>query len=179
MPPECRVDSNPNHFEWFGLAPAFVIDEAGLRPRWRELQQTYHPDRAGADPSAQRVALQRAAQVNEAYDTLRDPVRRAAYLLALAGHPLDLERSTVADTDFLMAQLELREALDEADTPAAAAAVAEEAEDWLQQLMREFAQDYADADWSEARDVVRKMQFMRKLMDEAVSRVEALEDEDY
>lgn len=179
MPPECRVDSNPNHFEWFGLSPAVDIDEAVLRPRWRELQQTYHPDRAGSDPAAQRVALQRSAQVNEAYHTLRDPVRRAAYLLALAGHPLDLERSTVADTDFLMAQLELREALDEADTPEAAAAVAEEAADWLQQLLREFGLDYAAADWAEARDGVRKMQFMRKLMDEAAARVEALEDEDY
>lgn len=169
-----------NYFQLFNLSPAFELDEAGLLPRYRELQRQFHPDRVAAEPAGvQRLAVQKAADINTAFSTLRDPVLRARHLLALAGHPLDIESSTVADTDFLMAQMELREQLEEADDLATLAALREEAGDWLQSLGREFALDHREQDWAEAADTVRKMQFMSRFLDEVQDAEARLEDAEY
>lgn len=172
------MDQNPNHFSLFGLPVGFALDAAALQPLWRELQRRYHPDRyASAEAGEQQRAVHMASLVNQAYDTLRDPVKRARYLLELAGHGIDGERATVADTDFLMAQMDLREQLDEAETPEALDGLEDEAQDWLDNLLREFPIDYDAQDWSEAADTLRKMQFMTRLLDEIREQRERLEDE--
>ena len=75
-----------NHFELFGLPERFRFDPAVLDRAYHALQGEVHPDRhAGADPAAQRIALQSSARVNEAYRALKDPVARAQYLLSLRG----------------------------------------------------------------------------------------------
>ncbi|MFN3587591.1 MAG: Fe-S protein assembly co-chaperone HscB [Moraxellaceae bacterium] len=169
-----------DYFQLFDLAPAFEVDEAQLQSRYRELQRQFHPDRvAGEAPDVQRAAVARAADINTAFATLRDPVLRARHLLARAGHALPPDSATVSDTDFLMAQMELREQLEEADDLAALASLREEVEDWLQSLGREFVLDYGAEDWAEAADTVRKMQFMAKLLDDIVDREARLEDDDY
>lgn len=172
--------STSNHFELFNLTPAFEVDEALLLPRYRELQKQFHPDRFAAEPAdVQRAAVQKAADINTAFATLRDPVLRARHLLALAGHTLNIESATVSDADFLIAQLELREQLEEADELAVLAGLREEAEDWLANLGREFAIDYREQDWAEAADSVRKMQFMSRFLDEISDAEARLEDAEY
>ena len=157
--------STISYFELFDLPPAFELDAEQLQPRYRELQRQFHPDRFAAGPAdVQRAAVARAADINTAFAVLKDPVQRARHLLALAGHPLDSEAATVSDTDFLMAQMELREQLDEADSAAALAGLREEAADWLGNLGREFGIDYREGDWAEAADTVRKMQFMARFI---------------
>ena len=172
------MDQDSNHFTLFGLPVRFAVDAAALQPVWRELQRRYHPDRYSQAPAAeQQHALHMAALINSAHDILRDPVKRARYLLELAGHGIDGERATVADTDFLMSQMELREQLDEAESPAELDALEEEAQDWLDSLLREFPIDYEAQDWLEAADTLRKMQFMTRLLDEIREQRERLEDE--
>lgn len=172
------MDLNTNYFQLFGLPVAFALDASSLQPTWRALQQQWHPDRAASDDAAaQRHALQMTSHLNAAYDTLRDPVRRARYLLELAGHGSDAERVSVMDTDFLMAQMELREALEEAAALHELDAIEAEAQDWLDALLREFPLDYADEDWPEATDCLRKMQFMTRLLAEIREQRERLEDE--
>jgi molecular chaperone HscB len=103
------------HFEWFGLPERFEIDLASLDGAWRQVQASVHPDRyASASDVERRLAMQTATQVNEAYRTLRDPCRRAAYLCERAGIDLGIERNTAMPPAFLMEQMEAREALDEA-----------------------------------------------------------------
>lgn len=170
--------STLDYFQLFELPRAFELDAEALLPRYRELQRQYHPDRFAAAPAEQqRAAVQKAADINAAFHTLKDPVQRARHLLALAGHPLHTESATVADTDFLMAQMELREQLDEASSPEALAGLREEAEDWLASLGREFALDYREGDWAEAADTVRKMQFMARFLEEVKAREARLDDE--
>lgn len=169
---------NTDYFTLFGLSPQFDIDAEALAPRWRELQQLHHPDKAEPNSAAQREAVQYSALINSAYQTLRDPLLRARYLLSLAGHGLDNESTTVADTDFLMAQMDLREQLDDADSLEALAALRQEVQEWQQSLAREFAIDYAEHDWSEAADTVRKWQFMGKLLEEVKRLRERLEDQE-
>lgn len=172
--------SGINYFELFGLQPVFEVDRSALSVRYRELQRQFHPDRFAAEPVAvQRAAVEKAADINSAFSTLNDAVLRARHLLALADHPLDIEVSTVADTDFLMSQMELREQLEEAEAFSALQGLRDEVEDWLANLGREFALDYREQDWAEAKDTVRKMQFMSRLLDEISDAEARLEDQEY
>ena len=169
-----------DYFKLFDLPPAFELDVAALEQRYRELQKQFHPDRFAAEPAElQRAAVARAADINAAFSALKDPVQRARHLLALAGHPLDVESSTVSDTDFLMAQMDLREQLEEADRFEQLAGLREEAEDWLASLGREFVIDHREGDWSEAADTVRKMQFMTRFIEEVRAQEARLEDEEF
>lgn len=170
----------PDYFQLFSLPRAFELDVAELLPRYRELQRQFHPDRSAAEPAdVQRVAVQQAADINAAFAALKEPVARARHLLALAGHPVNIESATVSDTDFLMAQMEMREQLEEAGTQEQLAGLREEAQEWLDNLGREFAIDYREADWSEAADTVRKMQFILRFIEEVRGQEARLEDEDF
>ena len=101
-----------------GLPRRCGMDPKALDARWKDLQRQTHPDRFAAQgAAAQRVAMQWSVRVNEAYQRLRDPVKRAAYLCELAGVAIDAERNTAMPPDFLMQQMQWREDLDEAQTP--------------------------------------------------------------
>lgn len=107
-------------FQLFGLPPLQAQDRATLDARWKALQAEVHPDRFAAEgAAAQRVAMQWAMRVNEAYQRLKDPLRRAAYLCELRGAPVGAETNTAMPAAFLMQQMEWREALDDATDEAA------------------------------------------------------------
>ncbi len=102
-------------FALFGLPPRFLLDRAQVDARWRALQAEVHPDRFAAQgPAAQRVAMQWAVRVNEAYRRLKDPLARAAYLCEQRGAPIAAESNTAMPAAFLMQQMAWREALDDA-----------------------------------------------------------------
>lgn len=102
-------------FELFGVERRFAQDRAQLDARWKELQRQAHPDRfASEGAAAQRVAMQWSVRINEAYQRLKDPLARAAYLCELGGAPVRAEDNTSMPTQFLMQQMEWREALDDA-----------------------------------------------------------------
>jgi molecular chaperone HscB len=111
-------------FKLFGLPAQHALVVAQLDARRRDLQAQVHPDRfASEGAAAQRVAMQWAVRVNEAYGRLKDPLKRGAYLCELRGVPVDAERNTAMPAAFLMQQMQWREALDEAEGPAAVAAL--------------------------------------------------------
>ena len=102
-------------FELFGLPRRFAQERAQLDARWKDLQRQAHPDRFAAEgAAAQRVAMQWSVRINEAYQRLKDPLKRAAYLCELGGAPIGAEDNTAMPAAFLMQQMEWREALDEA-----------------------------------------------------------------
>src|SRR3954447_4608855 len=102
-----------NDFDLFAVPARFGQDRAALDARWKELQREAHPDRFAAQgAAAQRVAMQWSVRINEAYQRLRDPIKRAAYLCALNSHPIEAEKNTAMPADFLMQQMEWREELD-------------------------------------------------------------------
>ncbi|MBQ0132426.1 MAG: Fe-S protein assembly co-chaperone HscB [Comamonas sp.] len=106
-------------FEIMGLPRQFALDRALLDERWKALQKQTHPDRfAGEGGVAQRVAMQWSVRINEAYQRLKQPLARAAYLCELFGVPVRAEDNTAMPAAFLMQQMEWREALDEASTDA-------------------------------------------------------------
>jgi molecular chaperone HscB len=107
-------------FTLFGLPERHALDRAELDTRWRQLQAEVHPDRfAGDGAAAQRIAMQWAVRVNEAYQRLKDPLRRAAYLCERRGAAIEAHDNTAMPAPFLMQQMQWREALEEAADVAA------------------------------------------------------------
>lgn len=106
-------------FELFGLTPGFAQDRAVIDAIWKDLQREVHPDKfAVQGAAAQRLSMQWSVRINEAYQRLKEPVKRAAYLCELNGVPVNAENNTAMPAEFLMQQMEWREALDEATTTA-------------------------------------------------------------
>jgi molecular chaperone HscB len=110
-----NLNLQSSDFELFGLPERFAQDRAAIDARWKELQREAHPDKFAAQgPAAQRVAMQWSVRINEAYQRLKDPLKRAAYLCELRGAPINAENNTAMPADFLVEQMAWREALDEA-----------------------------------------------------------------
>jgi len=105
----------PNYYEILGLAPGYAIDLGDLEARYHERSRLYHPDRhARADgPTRVKNALA-TSELNQAYRALKDPVKRAEYLLSLHGVKVAEERGAKVDPGFLMEIMELREGLADA-----------------------------------------------------------------
>lgn len=104
-----------NDFELFGLPVRFAQDRAAIDARWKDLQREAHPDKFSAQgTAAQRVAMQWSVRINEAYQRLKDPLQRAAYLCEQQGVPVNAENNTAMPAEFLMQQMQWREALEEA-----------------------------------------------------------------
>ena len=155
-------------FSLFQITPRMAQDKAMLDERWKTLQRQVHPDKfVGQGAAAQRLAMQWSVRVNEAYQRLKDPIKRAAYLCGLNGVPVDAESNTAMPTDFLMQQMQWREALEEADQPSALQALADEVhaaqQATLQQI--ETAIDTQN-DFASAAQGVRKLMFMHKFAQE-------------
>lgn len=116
-----------NDFELFELPQQFALDRAQLDDRWKALQREVHPDRFAAQgAAAQRVAMQWSVRINEAYQRLKDPLRRAAYLCELRGVPVQAENNTAMPAEFLMQQMAWRETLEDTTQLSALEALADE-----------------------------------------------------
>ena len=165
----------PCHFALFELQPSFSLDLDQLATRYRELARGVHPDRfADASEREQRMALEQSASLNEAYQTLKSPSRRARYLLELKGNDVPLE-ATVHDPEFLMQQMQWREALDEAASAAELDALDDETQAARSAALArcgeliDTSQDYAGA----AREV-RSLMFIARFAQDIDSRREQL-----
>lgn len=163
-------------FALFGLPRRFAQERSELDARWRTLQAEVHPDRfASEGAAAQRVALQWAVRVNEAYQRLKDPLKRAAYLCELAGQRIDAENNTAMPGAFLMRQMEWREALDDARSPeqveVLAAQVAAQRTEALGALGEAID---VQRDMASAAQQVRALMFVERFAEDVDRRLEAL-----
>lgn len=123
------MNLNDTDFQLFAVPATFAQDRAVLDARWKELHREAHPDRFAAQgAAAQRVAMQWSVRINEAYQRLKDPIRRASYICELNGAPLNAENNTAMPGAFLMQQMEWREALDDARDIAAVEVLQEDVE---------------------------------------------------
>jgi len=165
-----------NFFTLFELPESFTLDTTSLAERYQALQRRYHPDNFATQPEAKRLeALQYAANINQGYQALRKPLPRAEYLLSLHGYDINNEQHTMHDTEFLMAQLTLRESLEEIEQQRDEVRLEDfldEIKQQQQSLMSIVTQQLADQAWQQAADTVRKLRFFSRLAEQA----EALEE---
>jgi molecular chaperone HscB len=174
-----RTAFDQNHFALFGLPQCFRLDREALDQAWRAVAAEVHPDRfAHAGEAEKRVALMLSTQVNEAYRTLKSPLARARYLLSLRDVDTQEESNTSMPADFLMNQIEWREAIEDArhaaDTEALeqlVLALRQTTAGMLEQL--ELALDQ-DTDLDLATLLVRKCRFMEKLEQEIDEAIETI-----
>jgi molecular chaperone HscB len=164
-------------FTLFGLAPRQALDRADLDARRRELQAQVHPDRFAAQGElAQRLAMQWAVRVNQAYQRLKDPLSRAAYLCELRGVPVAAESNTAMPREFLVQQMQWREALEEAPDRVAIealdSAVAQEERTMLTGLAV-LLDEQPDAAAAAAR--VRALMFVARFRQDIERRLDALD----
>jgi molecular chaperone HscB len=165
-----RETLQQDFFSLFRLPRQQGVDAEKLELLYRDIQSKVHPDKhAHLADSDKRLAMQWATHVNEAYQTLKDPLKRARYLLQLAGHDVRLETNTAMPAEFLMAQMELREAVSEAKD----AGDAEVLDDFYRRLKKDARAEYAllqeslDAGALErAGELVRQLMFQEKLLQE-------------
>jgi molecular chaperone HscB len=164
-----------DHFTLFGLPARQSIDGTLLAQRRRELQSRVHPDRfASEGAAAQRIAMQWAVRVNEAWQCLKDPLARAAYLCGLRGQPIDAERNTSMPAGFLLQQMAWREALDDARDGAAVRQLAAiVAADEAQRLARLTLMLDESSDVVAAAGEVRALMFVQRFRSDLEDRLHA------
>ena len=163
-------------FTVFGLAQRQGLDLTDLANRWRALQAQVHPDRHVSAPAAsQRQAMQWALRVNQAYQRLRDPLQRAAYLCELRGARVDAHENTAMPVTFLQQQMHWREALDEAGDADALEHLRGEVERFEAELLAQAEQLLdMDNDAVSAVERVRALMFVTRFKDELERRQDAL-----
>ncbi len=169
-----KLDSDD--FELFGVPRRFEQDRAVLDARWLALQAEVHPDKFAADGTAsQRVAMQWAVRVNEAYQRLKNPLKRAAYLCELNGSPIDAENNTAMPAKFLMQQMAWREALDEAHSIEEVEAIASDVAERQKSAFAELQQTFDERrDAAAAAQQVRALMFVERFAHDVDRRLEAL-----
>jgi len=169
-----------NYFQLFGIEVVFDVDLNQLSQTYQTLQKTVHPDNfARSSSQDQLIAVQKSSETNDAYQTLKQPLQRAEYILTLRGVDLPNEQHTFGDTNFLMRQMELREMLEdvkhaddiETALDTAQQVLTQEYQEHFNELKDQILENSETAN-SLACDNLRKLKFYQKLNVE----VDRLED---
>jgi len=176
------LDFKQSYFALFSLPESYVLDISKLGASFRALQAKYHPDRfVNASDKERLLAVQTTGLINEANETLKSPRLRARYMLILKGVNFDDEVDTTSDGAFLMHQMEMREALEDAvnanDPLARIDDIGEEIKGEIEAL-KDYFEESLEADLLvEAKEAVLKMKFFARLCEEAKALTEKLEDD--
>ena len=178
-----------NYFELFNIPISFDVDLSALPQTYQQLQRLTHPDRFASGSEQQKlVAIQKNAQVNDAYTVLKSPLSRAEYLLSLRGIDLQHEQQTIKDTAFLMQQMEWREELAEITEQTEPLSALESLENEInQKIMADLTQlghflkcEGSSAEQSLAQqgaaDIIRQLKFSYKMLSEIELKEDTLSD---
>ncbi|MGE5548067.1 MAG: Fe-S protein assembly co-chaperone HscB [Solirubrobacterales bacterium] len=158
-----------DHFTRLGLKPTFDVDLDQLQSQYFGFQRRLHPDRfAAKSPKERALSQQQATALNEAYETLKDPLKRAAYLLGQLGREVDLTAcGTISDPELLMEQMEKREAIAEADTLGEITRLSAQADADVLADVCHVSAAFNSGDLDEASRLTIRLKYLTKLAEEA------------
>jgi molecular chaperone HscB len=164
-------------FTLFGLPRRFALSLADLDTRWKQMLREAHPDRFAAQgAAAQRVAMQWSVRINEAYQRLKNPLRRAAYLCELQGVAIQAENNTAMPAAFLMQQMAWRESLDEATDLAGLETLHDEVSQAHRASLKQCEQLLdADGDPAGAAQQVRGLMFIERFLRDVETRMDGVD----
>ena len=170
------ISLQANDFELFDVPAQFAQDRLQLDARWKALQREAHPDRFAAEgAAAQRMAMQWSVRINEAYQRLKDPLKRAAYLCELRGAPVQAENNTAMPASFLMQQMAWRESLDDTESLEGLEALADEVSAQQRRVQLELARLLDEAqDPAQAVGQVRALMFIERFTLEVNAKLDQL-----
>ncbi|MCH8180999.1 MAG: Fe-S protein assembly co-chaperone HscB [Proteobacteria bacterium] len=172
------MNIDADDFTLLGLPRTFALDRSQLDAAWKALQAKVHPDRFAAEGgAAQRLAMQWAVRVNEAHQRLKDPLKRAGYLCELGGAPVRSESNTAMPGDFLMQQMQWREALEDAGSAPEVEALEDEVNAQRRERIQRLGEllDVQSAHAAAAQEV-RALMFIDRLLEEIEARLQRYED---
>ena len=174
------VNLQSNDFELFDLAPQFEQDRAAIDARWKDLQREVHPDGfATQDATLQRVAMQWSVRVNEAYQRLKDPLKRAAYLCELNAAPVNAQDNTAMPAEFLMQQMQWREALEDACSASDLDQLSAQVSSMKRELLQECRHLLDDQrDYLRAVQKVRALMFIERFEGDVNTRIDRIDTEE-
>jgi molecular chaperone HscB len=171
-----------NYFELFEIPVSYDVDLAEVQHRYRELQKAVHPDKyANAGSQERRISMQHTSLINQALHTLKHPVERAMYLLQLKGVDFTMDNETTMDAAFLVEQMEMREKLESVhehnDPLAELDSMSADVNSRMNTMADDFKHAYESGELEDAREVVRKLQFLYKAKQEIEEVAASIEDE--
>ncbi|MBV7535506.1 Fe-S protein assembly co-chaperone HscB [Duganella sp. sic0402] len=168
-----------NHFELFNLPQQFAVDAGALDSAYRDVQSRVHPDKfVNATDAEKRVAMQWATRANEAYQTLKNPQKRAQYMCELHGVDLQTESNTAMPMAFLMQQMEWREELGDARAGKdsdALESLDKQLRNARKEQLAQIEQQINAGDYAAAAQGVRALMFLEKFGEEVRFAFEAIE----
>lgn len=144
-----------DYFGLLGISRKFTLDEAELKTRYFALQREAHPDKAGA------AGLGKAMDVNKAYQTLKEPITRAEYLLALAG--IKADKPCV---EILMEAMEQRELLAEISSEAGLTKLRKDIKLEAETSVRALKKFFEANDLEKAKKETTRLKYLTKLLEE-------------
>jgi molecular chaperone HscB len=173
-----------NYFQLFDVPVSFEVDLDLVQQHYMDLQKAVHPDKfVNASAQEKRISMQQTSRINEALNTLKQPVDRALYLLKLKDMDINFENETTMDAAFLMEQMEMREALSEVreknDPLAELDRIGDELRTRSKKMMSDFSSCYEEDRLDDARELIRKMQFTQKAKKEVDELSASIENELY
>lgn len=161
-----------DHFGRLGMVPTFDLDLDRLEQQYFGFQRRLHPDRFAAKSARERALSQaQATSLNEAYETLKDPLKRAAYMLDMLGHKVDMTAcGTINDPQLLMEQMEKREAIAEASDAATITRLSAEADAEVLACQCHVSKAFNAQDLDEAAHLTLRLKYLVKLAEDARTR---------
>ena len=174
------MDTHSNYFDLFHLPVQIPVDIQKLSTEYQQLQRMYHPDNFATAPEAEKMMmLQKSATINDAFQTLKDPILSASYLLTLKGIDVSAEHNIINDTDFLMEQFILREQLDSIEQQLNQSQKEQELEAFSLEIKQKYQDTYQDlldclqqSEWQNGLNVVNKLRYLTRLRQQ----IDQLED---
>lgn len=176
------LDLSQSYFDLFKQPLNFEIDLAQVHENQQNLQAKFHPDRfVNASDLEKRLSVQQASWVNEAYQTLANPVKRARYMLEVSGQDMKDESETTSDIEFLMEQIALREQMDDVRDKQDPLEECDNIVKHLKLRSKEISDDFSNkfesGDLPAAKLVSRKMQFIQRVLEQVMDLQFQLEEE--
>jgi molecular chaperone HscB len=170
-------------FELFEIPAQFAQDRSVLDAKWKDLQREAHPDKFAAyaaahgaeGAAAQRIAMQWSVRINEAYNRLKDPLKRATYLCELNGASIEAHTNTSMPPAFMMMQIEWREALEEAETSEELEKIERQTANYKQSQLSKI-EHFIDEkhDYTAAANEVRALMFVARFVGEIEARLDKI-----
>jgi molecular chaperone HscB len=170
------VNLQSTDFELFEIPAQFAQDRSVLDAKWKDLQREAHPDKFAAQgAAAQRIAMQWSVRINEAYNRLKDPLKRATYLCELNGAPIEAHTNTAMPPAFMMMQIEWREALEEAETVAELEEIEHQTANYKREQLSKIEQLIdVKRNYAAAVNEVRALMFVARFVGEIEARLDKM-----
>ena len=162
---------NKNYFELFDLPETYDLDVDRLTAQYHMLQLNYHPDKHSSASEKEKMSAQvSSSYINDAYETLNSPLKRAAYVLAIKGKDTEIVDQSDLSMEVLVEQMELRESLGDLPKDETALQALEELKSNVQRKVNvkqvKFAKEIESDELSAAKKTFHELQFFSKLLAE-------------